>query len=216
MHGASGSYVAHVEYEEDRGRTGNRVLKLVQGEAGVSESRAVQMAHARSPESFRTHLIETPYFSPLSGTEWWVHLQKVAGSGITDTRPLSKYASEPDLGERCEKIILSLVEDWNADRSVSSRSQAAADFFKNPAGGMRALIGNLDAQVPGNLSGSSTDLRFTWPREWGGGELPNPMALVNGQFDRRLGEIRIFLGNGHGDLHPDNILISVATEANDL
>jgi hypothetical protein len=209
LDGASGSYVALVEYRPDHGRMSDRIIKLLPPEIGATESFGVQQAIQHSSEHFaRRHLVSVERPGQLGGTGWWVYLQEVAQGGLTNARPLSSLLNDPELGRYCGVIVASLVKDWqqhsDADPARMTAADFLGDFLRDSVGYPAAPDGSLNGLLPASLTGNAADLTFTW---LDGRELPNPMALVSGGLGGDMGKVRVFRGNGHGDLHDGNILV---------
>lgn len=202
--GGSGAIIARVHLvRPDRNLRGS-VLKLVPPGLVDEEARNIEAAE-NSPLHFsRAHILPLTKNDRLGESGWGVHLMDVAERNGRPLRPLSELAGRPDFGRRCAGILRSTVVDWNAEGGDPKPLETTAAAFltgfvtayRTPIEGLRefAREHGVDWDHP-----EAT----VWSEERGE-TLANPFALLRGR--PLSAKVTIHLGNGHGDLHADNIL----------
>ncbi|MDG4789040.1 hypothetical protein O7626_24440 [Micromonospora sp. WMMD1102] len=213
--GRSGSYVASVRLRPLRGPQRGAILKLVPPHLAAAESRAVELAAQCTPADFYDrHLVRTDRINPLPGSSWWLHLQDVAQGDVAAMLTLESFVDHAELAAYCGTIVAAIVDDWSGNAGLESKSVPTGEFLRadlaGKLAGLRdfARVAGLDVRDPSEL------VRVPGRTD----PLPNPLALLFGQVDRPplgggpVDEIEVFSGNGHGDLHPGNILIPVGRE----
>jgi hypothetical protein len=208
LYGGSGSHVALVRVSRDHGLVGYRILKLLPAEIADAETRNVQLAQQHSPAGFvKRHLVRTETACHLPAVDWGVHIQEVADGDLSSMRPLQEFIASPELGGRCQAIVASIVSEWNrghdpqpADCAIAEYLGAAVRDLAEPGGGLADLVG----QAGLNLARPDPEVAIPG-RE---GMLASPLALMSGSLGADLGRVTVFLGNGHGDLHLGNVLVS--------
>ncbi|MEQ4302257.1 hypothetical protein ABNF97_12835 [Plantactinospora sp. B6F1] len=200
--------MASVRLRPHRGPQHGAILKLVPPHLATAESRAVDLAAQCTPADFYTrHLVPTKWVGPLPGSSWWLHLQEVAQADVSTMLPLESLVDHADLAAYCGTIVTALVDGWPGDARSESKSVPPGEFLRadlaDKLAGLRdfARLAGLDPRSPAEL------VRVPGRAD----PLPNPFALVFGDGGP-ADEIEVFRGNGHGDLHPGNILIPVDRE----
>jgi hypothetical protein len=207
LHGGSGSHVALVRVNPEHGMMREYILKLLPPAIADAESRGVGLAQQHSPEEFRLqHLVSTEDVSKLEYAGWCVHMQGVAQGDLSSLRPLGKFIGDPKLGDYCETILTSIVRDWNSIHDPKPRTSKAAQFLGEALEDMVVQGGGLaEFLQKANLHHVDSDRMVIFPNR--SAELPNPLTLMSGSLSDELGILEIFLGNGHGDLHLNNVLV---------
>ncbi|GIG90268.1 hypothetical protein [Plantactinospora endophytica] len=202
--GRSGSYVASVRLRPHRGPQRGAILKLVPPHLAAAESRAVGLVEQHTPPDFyERHLVPTEWVGPLPGSAWWLHLQAVAQTDVSTMLPLDNLVDHAELAGYCADIVTALVEGWQGGPDPASKAVPPAEFLRADLAGKLAGLHAFARAVGLDVQGAP-DLVVIPGRP---DPLPNPFALLErgGGAD----EIEVFRGNGHGDLHPGNILIPV-------
>lgn len=154
----------------------------------------------RSPAAFATsHLVRQP-LAPvqLSESKWWLLFQEVAGGSLVDVRPLSAFWDNEALPRVVANLVSGLLADWNPKKQLVQTD--VPEFFR------RVLETRLDSRGPITLwaarEGVGTD---PWIRV-GGTVVPNAFVWATDQ-NLESPNILAVLGNGHGDLHLDNVMV---------
>jgi hypothetical protein len=204
--GQSGSYVAAVRLQPGAGKLRGAILKLLPPQLGPLESRGAQLAHQLSPRPFvEAHLVNMEAAGTLPGADWWFNIQDVAHADLAAMLPLARLVDDLDLASYCAAIVESVTEEWNAEstdpepESMDPSEYLAAQLEPRILDFRRFIdAAGLDAKRP------PRELRLPGRHD----SLPNPLAFLAGAWDDGT-KVEIFANNGHGDLHPGNIMIPV-------
>lgn len=199
--GLSGAPVFLVNVQ-NLGRTSQHVLKFC---LDAAEPDRIFAVYRGLPELAKRHLAK-PLDKGIRGRCAAVFME-VAGQDAKHCRPLADYLDRPDLATICRTIVLSLINDWNADRTDLDRPCTVADFLCSLVGKERLGAGSqLDAFAARfSIDRRASTVRLPgWPRE-----LRNPLALAD--LNTPAGTLRLpggaLIGNGHGDPNVFNLLI---------
>ncbi|WP_433728478.1 hypothetical protein ACQP2Y_15040 [Actinoplanes sp. CA-051413] len=208
--GGSGSIVAVVWLRPQKGMLQGAVLKLVPPELGPSESRGVALAKQHvSPDFFAAHMIETRWAMPLPGSGWYVHLQEVAQADLARMVPLAELIDDPRFGDYCETVLRTIVNELNVgDDDPAPTTVVPSEFLHRDLGSVKvSKLRAFLAEAGLGTAGNEREILLPGRPD----PLPNPIALMDGALD--AGPVEVFRGNGHGDLHLQNILVPVEDEA---
>ena len=204
LSGESGSYVAKVQVEPNRGQIFGGVLKVLPPNIGRNESTGINLARQHSPPDFaKAHLVLPADLSPLS-SGWWVHLQR-----LSNQRPLAEFINEPEFGDYCATIVTSLMRSWNDKNSDRKPVTHPAPEY------LKLMLADFWAENDGLRElGRMAQCNIGDPQPWimirgRGDRLRNPLALVCGTSSDHDESVEIYIGNGHGDLNLNNILLPV-------
>lgn len=207
--GESGSHVASVRIRPAKGKQTGAILKLIP-KHGPAASRAVALAKVHTPPDFREkHLVSTDMISALPDSSWWVHLQSVAQTDLATMEPLGEFIDHPDFSSYCGTIMSSIVNEWNNSDTDDppTNPHPPKDFLTHDLGERLPELWKF-AQMAG-IDPERPTPDITPPGH--AGPLPNPFAVLSGHVEP-CGGVEVFLGNGHGDLHPGNVLVPVDRE----
>lgn len=197
--GRSGSYVAVVRVQPAGGRLHGEILKLLPAAIAAEESRGVALAEPYTPERFRGHLVRTVERCPL-GNGWWLHRQEAAQSDLGNMVTLGAMIDKVEFAAYCQTIVSTVVRDWAVEEDpppeVTTVGRFLAKFLERHREGLEgfAVEAELDhkrpevVRVPGRAD-------------------PIVNALLAVAETGHAEEIEVFVGNGHGDMHMDNILV---------
>ncbi|MEV6929754.1 hypothetical protein AB0M46_35410 [Dactylosporangium sp. NPDC051485] len=203
--GHSGSYVALVLVHPARGSVTGAVLKLLPPSLASREARACNLAWQLSPKPFAAaHLVRSWYTGPLAGTErWWVQLQEMGQAELADVRPLDRLSGDASFGNYCATVIEGIVNGWNPGTDDSAPVLVNAGQFVRDDLGNRAREVQAFVAAAGMGVEPAEGIRFAHRQD----TLPDPLALFDAEASQP--EVVVFRGNGHGDLHPGNVLVPV-------
>ncbi|MEV8511785.1 hypothetical protein [Dactylosporangium sp. NPDC051484] len=204
--GRSGSYVALVVVHPPRGMLTGAVLKLLPPDLARREGRASSLAWQLSPPEFaEAHLVRTMPSAPVEGpSRWWVQLQEVGQPDRAESQTLAQLQGHMSFGAYCATVIEAIAKNWNWGTADPEPMNVDAGQFLREDLGARLADVRAFAETAGLGDGSVSEFRLAHRRE----VLPNPVALLNREADPSL-RVLVFLGNGHGDLHPGNVLVPV-------
>nr|BFF24459.1 hypothetical protein GCM10025732_24240 [Glycomyces mayteni] len=199
---ASGARIAKVIVSPRNRPMWGGVLKLVPQPRVAEETRNIAAAMA-SPAAFvNDHLVPMEATDLLPGSRWGLHLQRFVEPMV----PLSHFASTPDFGIRCAAILASVLVDWNKhDRDPWSEPRPPAAFLNDFVCAYEPLVDGL-RQYAAAEGFSYENPHPEWRSARMQVSLPNPFALLRGTIT--AAPTLILHGNGHGDLHADNILVA--------
>jgi hypothetical protein len=206
--GASGSFVAGVMMHHHEGRTRGAILKIVPRDLAQTESRGVQRAAAAGPADFvAAHLADTFAPDALPGASGaWLQLQDVAIDGSAAMQALSALARDSAYGDHCATILATLVREWNLGvPDPRPRTATAAEYLRQDLIGRRAGLAAFAREA--GWDPDHPPPLITLPGR--AAPLPNPLILL-GATPPEGKPVSIFLGRGHGDLHPGNIMVPMA------
>lgn len=203
-----GVVVAHDE-------TGGRkiILKVDQGSI-ADESQVHETALRTAPTTYAQDHLVTQVFAPLRlDNDWFVMFQGVAGGGLTDYKPLSVYSRRAELSQLLPNIASSVLHDWTPSpqvQEVSLRHFMELHVRKklSEEGVVRdwiaSLFGSEACHVPYFRFSDSMNPDV---------KILNPLHIWN---DDKSDEYKFhsLMGNSHGDLHLENILIEVTEVRN--
>ena len=206
LSGESGSFVAKVQVRPNKGRLSGGVLKVLPPEISCNESAGTSLARMHSPPDFiKAHLVLPEYPPSSFSSGWWVHLYR-----LSSRQPLAEFINEPEFGSYCAKIVTSLMRNWNEQNEDRKPvTHPAPDYLK------LMLADFLDENDGLRELGRMVQCGLDDPQLWitipGRSNLLNPFALVFGRIsDQYKPEpVEIYIGNGHGDLNLNNILLPV-------
>jgi tetratricopeptide (TPR) repeat protein len=180
------------------------VLKInPRGDRSTDERRIHHQACRESRQFAKDHLMDTP-FEPLRlDGGGWIMFQRVAGGGFDELGGfIAMLANHDEPATTCKLIVHSLLTEWNTD--PEPRPTLAGPLLSELLDERTASGGTLEAWA-GRHAGLLHEARC-WLRH-GDLDLANPFALAAGKFGNDTG-ITAIRGKIHGDLHPDNLLIS--------
>jgi hypothetical protein len=205
--GRSGSFVALVRIRPERGHFRGAVLKLLPPAIAAEESRGTALSEQHSPEPFRNaHLVRTTLRDPLPGADgWWLHLQEAAPVDLGVVRPLRHLIDDPLFASYCDVIVRSVVLDWNPGYDPPALRSTPGEFLTAFVEKQRAGIAAFAAAADPAAGMESPLVRIPGRPD----PLPNPLLLLDNGIPGAGSPLEIFLGNGHGDLHPGNIFVPV-------
>lgn len=185
------------------GRPAKRVLKYCPSPEGdVSlDAQRYRNAQAANDNFTREHLARMVEFIPDRDGGVFL-LMEWRGGGDENFQPLTSFLDLETLGSACREIVSSVLIDWQENWGTpQGRSVGAHEILRSIAGGKCQPNRSLDRICRGlGLADADRISR-------GGPEFGNVFRAVSqgtGFTDFRTAGIR---GNGHGDLHPGNILV---------
>lgn len=207
--GISGAHVAMIHVEPEHGMLHGAILKLVPQALAIKESRGLSLAKQCSPNTFyQEHMVHT-IPTALPHCEWWMQLG-TAPDDLTQVCLLADLAANPEFSRHCETVVSTIIERWNPDGFDSKAKRVAiADYLRKDLEPKRDLLQAFAALTENDLERASVNVVIPGRA----GDLPNPLALFNGDLCAD-DTITVFTGNGHGDLHPRNVLMPIVD--NDL
>jgi hypothetical protein len=194
------------------GRPAKRVLKYCPSPEGdVSlDAQRYRNAQAANENFTREHLARMVEFIPDRDDGVFL-LMEWRGGGDENYQPLASFLDLETLGSACREIVSSVLIDWQENWGMpQGRSVGAHEILRCIAGGKCQPNRSLDRVCRGlGLADADRISR-------GGTEFGNVFRAVSqgtGFTDFRTAGIR---GNGHGDLHPGNILVPTAQSVRPL
>lgn len=179
------------------------ILKVDRGDRNL-EPHAHSQAIITSPAGFaESHLVTQPLPPILADDGWFVMFQEVAGGGANELRPLSAHSGKATLSSILPLIAECLLVEWNAGPKLESVS--VQDFLK--------------MHFKNKMSPHST--LTEWAMNIFGKDILTAPSLSYGKFSHLVNPFNqqsisdlyqhIFhmtVGNSHGDLHLENILVN--------
>jgi len=206
LNGQSGSFIAAVRQRPPQGMLQGAIVKLLPPDLGPRETRGVHLAEQCSPPEFvKAHLVPMLWTGALPSSGWWLHIQKVAQADVATMLQLARLMDDAEFATYCA-TVLAAIAAWSDGRNDPAPSRAApgaflrADLSEKKLEGLKSFAhaAALDLERP------TPEMRVPGRPE----PLPNPLALLAGTIGS-TDTVEVFLGNGHGDLHPGNILVPV-------
>ena len=205
--GKTTAKVAVVRVYDHRGVT-IRVVKHCprpEGGAGVSlDARKYHDAESASQKFTQAHLAKLDEFVP-DGNGGIFLLMEWRGGGSRNHQPLTAFLDRQELDVACRAIVKSTLIDWQKDsRKPPDRGSVYARALLQTIAGEKCLPGRSLHTIAADLGIADADRL-----EANGTAFANIFRAVSqgeGFADFQTAGIR---GNGHGDLHPGNILVPV-------
>jgi hypothetical protein len=211
IRGHTTAWLAPVYITNDDGRTEKCLIKYCPaGGRGASEPGAHTEALQSSPKAFaRDHLIPQRYEPVAFGDGSCLIFLGIANGGLATVTTTSSLWGTGSLSSALRIIVRSILVDWNPHPRLERTTAAELlhDHFSN-----RPERDDLYAWIDAFPSLSDV-LWLELPD--GGDPVPNPLAILDGRLGANL-EVRRRVGNAHGDLHLDNILVANAPTWADL
>jgi hypothetical protein len=158
------------------------------------------------PEKFSTHIIHLEDSSEVSDGGLSISLLDIGGGDISKFRPMSELAKPShyhNLAEACQVIVQTTIRDWNPPPATddSVREDQVTNYFNytftRPGETLRHLLTTQSININARLISKDH-----WIEE----DLPNPLNFAKTLRDQKL---HGRYGRAHGDLHTDNILLSI-------
>ncbi|MCP4383677.1 MAG: hypothetical protein GY798_20050 [Hyphomicrobiales bacterium] len=202
--GKSGALV-YVADLNSRDFGGQAILKFDDYPDPQSQETNEAERHGRAlksaPEYARAHLSEI--VNSYAHDQRLAILSTIAGRGLEYAEPWANSAYHDQLATAV-RVAGEILEDWNKGYSLSDGLRTPADL----------LVGWLGYRLDPNKGRIHDFLReehgltpdqptFMFDGEW----FPNPLNFVASQASRDT-QLRAVVGNVHGDLHGQNILVS--------
>jgi hypothetical protein len=169
------------------------VVKLLASDQAVEPERHTQALRDCTP-SFRRHLVEQ-LLPPLrvAGDKVLMFQGQAGDSSIW--KPIANLAPTA-LPRACAVVTRALIADWNPTPEVRTRS--AVDY----------LHGELErTDSTRHHMTSASDRQAVWVRFDDDPPVPNPSLLGTHQSLLAGVDVDLICGQGHGDLHTQNILL---------
>ena len=203
--GKTTAKVAVVRVYDGQGPT-RKVLKHCpppEGGAGVSlDARKYRDAESANVRFTQAHVAKLDVFVP-DGHGGIFLLMEWRGGGSKNHQPLASFLHRQDLEVACRAIVKSTLIDWQKGSrpqpecgSVSARAmlQTIAGQKCLPGRSLHKIADDLGISEAGRLEANGTDFANVF----------RAVSQGEGFADFQTAGIR---GNGHGDLHPGNILV---------
>ncbi|QLQ39477.1 hypothetical protein [Micromonospora robiginosa] len=204
--GRSGALVALVRRTPDRGTISQMIMKLLPPDAAEQETRQVGLAQQHTPESFwRRHMVPTTTKCAIPGTHWWLHLQEIAQADVGELRPLSALLDDVHFGGFCATIVHAVGDEWSDGHDPAPVTGTAVGHLGDFLAGHRDRLADFAARHGLSLDRPSDEMTLPGRPD----PLPDPFGLLAGTLPVAHEEVEVFVGNGHGDLHPGNVFVPV-------
>jgi vWA-MoxR associated protein C-terminal domain/vWA-MoxR associated protein middle region 0 len=161
----------------------------------------------RSPRAFiERHLVRLPHDPVPVGGGGWLMFQDVADGSLARLRPLSELLTSTPaaLGPACAIILRAILQSWNPANRMPALP--VRDFLQLQLGRRLQPGGPLErwsAFEPALWDDATHWLLLPGETE----PVPNPVALARDATLSANLNVEALLGNAHGDLNLDNILI---------
>jgi hypothetical protein len=204
LHGGKTTAAIAVVRVYDTAGVTRKVLKYCPSpEGGVSlDARQYEDAETANKKFADAHLAKLDKFI-LDGRDGVFLLMEWRGGGSRNYGPLTSLLDRQTLGDACRAIVKSALIDWQADRRPQQNRGSVI------AHGILQEIAGEKCQPDRSLHKIARDLGITDADKLkaNGETFANAFRAVSqskGFADFHTAGIR---GNGHGDLHPGNILV---------
>ena len=188
------------------------VLKLLPSTIGQAETRGLALAEQFTPPDFwLMHMVPASDRTPLPATDWWIHCQKLAHADLVQLRPLAALVDDPQFARCCGVIIEKLVDEWHLGHDLAPALHTPSSFLRDFLSADHLSSIETFCRATRTAFEDPPDLIDIPGRA---GSLPNPLALLHGMPTdpesgcEISGQVELYVGNGHGDLHLFNILVS--------
>ena len=201
--GKTTAAVAVVRVYDGAGDTRKVLKHCPPPEGGVSlDARKYEDAQAANEKFTHAHLAKLDNFI-TDGNGGIFLLMEWRGGGSRDNRPLTSFLDRQTLGAACRAIVKSALIDWQEDRrqrpnrgsvTVHEILQAIVGEKCQPGRSLYKIACDLEISEEDRLSVNGTTFTNVF----------RAVSQSGGFADFRTTGIR---GNGHGDLHPGNILV---------
>ncbi|NQX10981.1 hypothetical protein HQQ80_05025 [Microbacteriaceae bacterium VKM Ac-2855] len=209
--GLSGAVVGMVTARSTTGHGDRRlVLKLNPGAANSDEGERHSRALDADRKFAEAHLVEL-FCEPLPLSDGsGLILQQFAGGDRQVWQPLSSLTGKKDMTRSLATITTSIIKDWNDD--VRAKEAPPLEILGARVAKRTVPNGRIPTWLAdefGEECVSATRLRFTASK--GDRLLYNPLILARpeNQDYRTIA----LVGNSHGDLHVENVLLPIMQQA---
>jgi hypothetical protein len=180
------------------------------GQATGREPRLHLAALENAPKEFaERHLVKQPIDPiPVRGG-WWIMFQEVAGGSTRSVRALSTLHGRRQLPDLAASIVSSILTDWNPAPDV--KSTRPVEFLFEHLGNRLVDGGPFDQLVSELTYTPANQEQPRWILTPRGRIVPNIAAWLRDHdwVQQDVDHLLVLYGNSHGDLHPDNVLLSM-------
>lgn len=166
------------------------------------EPRRHREALEKSPAEFTAdHLVRQPIEPVQLLSHWWLLFQEIAGGSLRRVHPLFALVDNVKLPDIASRIVQALLNKWNPSRDLQRMS--LPEFFA-------ANLGTrLEPNGPIVMWANEAKLPLSEWLSLNDRVLPNPVVWAQTVLAPDL-QLNAVLGNAHGDLHLQNILVPMA------
>jgi hypothetical protein len=185
------------------------LVKVIPGKNGESEPSRHASAILTSSEAFqREHLVEQAFESVTCSDGSIIMFQKVAGGSLSQMSSLASFSGYADLAPLMSSVCDGIIVGWNPAPQVRAMnvSQFMLAHVRNKLKDDGQLRKWLTEQFGSKMIISS---RLVFGDDMSKQQLLNPILLVDEKHVLGASPVQALVGNSHGDLHLENVLVNV-------
>lgn len=203
--GYTGAFVGLAAISDKAGD--RKVIVKASESADGDESAVHDRAVRSSPTEFVEKHLVMQALDPLElEGDWLVMFQDIAGGGIGELVPLSSYSGRSELRTMMPEISRSVVFDWNPAPRVERITVRA--FLESQVKTKLSANGRLRAWLEEQLGEEAVEAEYLLltqdPHEQ---PVYNPCHIWAPNAPAADVHLDVPVGNGHGDLHLENVLV---------
>jgi hypothetical protein len=160
------------------------------------------------PDFAARHLVGQPMQPIKARGGWWIMFQQLAGGSMRALRALSTQRGR-NLPRLVASIVSSVLDEWNSNPQATITGPA--EFLREHLGTRLESQGPFDRLVAELSYSAEASQPPRWVRTSRGMAVPNAVAWIRDEEWRGLKPPHLLsiVGFAHGDLQPDNILLSM-------